>query len=75
VDARRRGGGAGGNAKDASEAENEGQSMMSGHLDVVLSGGGDGEDEEDGEAANQRKPKRKKPYNRHTPRQIEQLES
>ncbi|AQK45452.1 outer cell layer 2 [Zea mays] len=71
VDARRRRGG-GGNAKDASEAENEGQSMMSGHLDVVLSGGGDGED---GEAANQRKPKRKKPYNRHTPRQIEQLEA
>lgn len=71
MDARRRRGG-GGNAKDASEAENEGQSMMSGHLDVVLSGGGDGED---GEAANQRKPKRKKPYNRHTPRQIEQLEA
>ncbi|XP_066348140.1 homeobox-leucine zipper protein ROC5-like isoform X2 [Miscanthus floridulus] len=67
----RRGGG--GNAKDASEAENESQSMMSGHLDVVLSGGVDGEDDDDGEAANPRKRKRR--YNRHTPHQIAQLEA
>ncbi|CAD6262650.1 unnamed protein product [Miscanthus lutarioriparius] len=67
----RRGGG--GNANDASEAENESQSMMSGHLDVVLSGGVDGEDDDDGEAANPRKRKRR--YNRHAPHQIAQLEA
>jgi len=65
-------GGGGGNAKDAPEAEDDTRSSpMSGHLDVVLAGGG--EDDEDGEGGNPRK--RKKRYHRHTPHQIQQLEA
>jgi homeobox-leucine zipper protein len=63
--------GGGGNAKDAPEAKNDSRSPMSGHLDVVLAGGG--EDDEDGEDGNPRK--RKKRYHRHTPHQIHQLEA
>ena len=53
----------GGNAKDASEVENESLSVSE-HLDVVSGGGEDG---------NPRK--RKKRYHRHTPQQIQQLEA
>ena len=67
----RGGGGGGGNAKDAPEGEDDSRSPMSGHLDVVLAGGG--EDDEDGEGGNPRK--RKKRYHRHTPHQIQQLEA
>ncbi|KAG2568120.1 hypothetical protein PVAP13_7NG292900 [Panicum virgatum] len=61
-------GGGGGNAKDAPEGEDDSRSPMSGHLDVVLAGGG--EDDEDGNPR-----KRKKRYHRHTPHQIHQLEA
>ncbi|XP_062226479.1 homeobox-leucine zipper protein ROC4-like [Phragmites australis] len=53
----------GGNAKDASEVENESLSVSE-HLDAVSGGGEDG---------NPRK--RKKRYHRHTPQQIQQLEA
>ncbi|KAF8702504.1 hypothetical protein HU200_032884 [Digitaria exilis] len=65
-----RGGGGGNARKDASEAEDDSRSAMSDHLDVVaVAGGGD----EDGEAGNPRK--RKKRYHRHTPHQIQHLEA
>uniref|UniRef100_A0A0D9W8C9 Homeobox domain-containing protein n=1 Tax=Leersia perrieri TaxID=77586 RepID=A0A0D9W8C9_9ORYZ len=74
ADAAGRDGGGGGKARDASEAENESRSG-SDHHDVISSGGGggDGNDDDDAEPGNTRK--RKKRYHRHTPQQIQELES
>ncbi|TVU16097.1 hypothetical protein EJB05_39646 [Eragrostis curvula] len=61
----------GGGGKDASEADNESRSA-SDHPDVFSAAGGD-VDEDDADAGNPRK--RKKRYHRHTPHQIQQLEA
>ncbi|KAL5216557.1 hypothetical protein ABZP36_007958 [Zizania latifolia] len=71
-------GGGGGKARDASEVENESRSVGD-HLDVVSCGdvgGGGGDDDDDDDEADPGKPrKRKKRYHRHTPQQIQVLET
>ncbi|KAG8083038.1 hypothetical protein GUJ93_ZPchr0014g47281 [Zizania palustris] len=69
-------GGGSGKARDASEVENESRSG-SDHLDVVSCGdvGGGACDNDDDEADPGRPRKRKKRYHRHTPQQIQELET